>query len=157
MGRADLAVARDVRAFLEVADPQVVGVVPAPALSHGLAANPELHARCAGGFQMPVQRRSRNLDPVARLDEPVDDPVRTIGLFFFQFHCGGKDLRVQVPPKSPVGSLLSLQRVKAALPVLSEFPAQRGQRRLADPAVGEPDILFSDGFQVCLFAFRLDV
>lgn len=76
----------DVGSFLEVADPEVVGMVASPADAHLLVRDAELKARCPCKSEMTVEGGFGNGLAIVLRKKSVEAIVRAEGLFFFEFY-----------------------------------------------------------------------
>ena len=68
----DVSLVKNVGTFFKIADPEIMGMVPAPSFAHFGSGYAELDAGGTGMFKMSVQGGAGDPGPVHVLEEEVD-------------------------------------------------------------------------------------
>ncbi len=140
----DLAVVPDdIRAILEVADPERMRRIASPSASHFLPCDAQLHSRRPGLFQMAVECRFWNGPLVQDLEELVDHPIRAIRLIFLEFDRFVDDLSGNLSRFAPIVAAAAVEALKTSLLILVPFAPERRERRLVPFPIGQSNFLFA--------------
>jgi len=86
MRRHDVALFKNVGTFFKIADPEIMGMVPAPSFAHFGSGYTEFDAGGAGVFKMSVQGGAGDPGSIHVLEEEVDGLRAAAGLFFLQLN-----------------------------------------------------------------------
>lgn len=157
MGRDDVALVNDIGTFFEIADPEIMGMVPGPSFTHFGLCDAKLDAGGACMFKVPVQGGSGDDGSVHVLEERVDGLRAAVELFFFELNGLLDDLGAGSAGFSLIGALFSRQMVKSSFLVPFQFPTQAGERGFSDLSVGVLNLLLRRLFEKRVCCLRWDL
>ena len=125
IGREDFLADLHIGAFLEVAEPEVVGMLPAPSLANRLGGDTEFKAGGAGLAEVSVEGRAGEDPAMAISKNAIEGVDGASGLFLLRLNRGGDDLWGHDSGFAAVTPRLACQRVEAAFSVLLELALPR--------------------------------
>jgi hypothetical protein len=155
IGGEDLPAHKDIGTFLEVPDPEVMGVIPGPTFSHLLFDGAELEAGCARILEMANQGGARENDAVKFFEKSVDGGMRALGLLSFELDGDSDDLRRGDSGMAPVFEALSSKGVESSRAIAIELSAEGRKGGLSRTSTGKDDFLAAELFLKILDLFRL--
>jgi hypothetical protein len=157
IGGQHRSVLEHIGTVLEITDPQIMGMIAAPAFTDLFFQHPQLETGGARLLEMPVEGGSGDCRAVQLFKKTIDRLRTAIGLLFFKLDGFCDDRTGNVAGFTAIRAALSGQGVKASLAVAVEFAAQSGKGRFCNPPVRKADIGLGQFFKKLVGQLRGDL